>query len=304
MTEIASLVNTILTSSLLICVTVLATMGISLIFKTSNTTNFAQGSIAALGTYVVAALVQKLGVNLWVALIIGLLSGVVIGLLIDILIFRKGRNVLPVGKQIITMGLVSIIVAIIPIIFGKNQDLAIMPIMQGSLVFNIGATEVGITYHSLFAIGITVVVMSALFIALRFTKWGLSVRTTASSEKTAELMGVNTYVVTAATWAIAAGLGVLAAYLFAGGASTLSPVFMTSVQVNAFLAGILGGFSTFYGPAIGAILIPLSMSIVGWLGNFVGFFNDYRDVIVYILLLVVVLIKPIGLFGKRVQKKV
>ncbi len=304
MAEIAALVNTIFTSSLVICVTVLATMGISLIFKTSNTTNFAQGSIAAFGTYVIAALVQRCGLNLWLSLIIGLITGIVMGLLIDILIFRKGRNVLPVGKQIITMGIVSIIVAIIPLIFGKNQDLAIMPIVQGSFTFFIGIYEVGITYHALISIGITLVVIGAIFFAIRFTKWGLSVRTTSSNEKTAELMGVNTHVVTAATWALAAGLGVLSAFLFAGGASTLSSTFMTTVQVNSFLAGILGGFSTFYGPIVGAILIPLAMSIVGWLGNFVVFFNDYREVIVYLLLLIVVLIKPIGLFGKQVLKKV
>ena len=76
-------------------------------------------------------------------------------------------------------------------------------------------------------------------------------------------MGVNTHVITAATWAIAGGLGVLAAIMLAGGTGQLTSTFMTRYQVNAFLAGILGGFSTFYGPIIGAVIIPLAMSFVG-----------------------------------------
>lgn len=299
-----ALFATLATSLLTICVTVVATMGISLIFKTSTTTNFAQGSIAALGCYFTTYLACDAGWNFYLSIATGLVVGILFGLFVDAVIFRRGRQVNAIGKQIITMGLVSIIIGIIPIIFGVQEAPKIPPFVEGNLIFEVGGSEVVFTYHALISAGITIVVIAAIFLLLKFSKWGLAVRSTASNETTAELMGVNTHVITAATWAIAGGLGVLAAIMLAGGTGQLTSTFMTRYQVNAFLAGILGGFSTFYGPIIGAVIIPLAMSFVGFFDNFIDGVLNWNEVIVYMLLLVAILIKPQGLFGKKVAKKV
>ena len=131
-------------------------------------------------------------------------------------------------------------------------------------------------------------------------------RCTASSEFTAELMGINTHVITAISWALACALGVLAAVMYAGGGAMISTSFMGTIQVNAFLACILGGFATFYGPIVGAVLIPVLSNCVGFLANYPAFYNisRWQMVIVYVLLLAIILIKPQGLFGKKVVKKV
>ena len=127
-----------------------------------------------------------------------------------------------------------------------------------------------------------------------------------TSEFTAELMGIDTHVITAISWALACALGVLAAVMYAGGGAMISASFMAIIQVNAFLACILGGFSTFYGSVVGAILIPVITNCVGFLANFPAFHNisRWQLVIVYLLLMIVILIKPQGLFGKKVVKKV
>ena len=163
-----------------------------------------------------------------------------------------------------------------------------------------------ITKHALICLAISVVVLGVLFLLLKYSKWGLGVRATASNEFTAELMGIDTRVITAVSWAVAGALGVLAAVMYAGGGTTISASFMTTIQVNAFLAGILGGFSTFYGPVIGAVLIPLASSCVGFLANFPGLsgISRWQMVVVYALMLVAILIKPQGLFGKKTVKKV
>ena len=146
--------------------------------------------------------------------------------------------------------------------------------------------------------------MTILFLLLYKSKWGLGVRATASSEVTASIVGINTYVVTASSWAVAAGLAVLSAVMLNAGSATLSATFMTQIQVNSFLSGILGGFSTFYGPVIGAVIIPLAISIVGFFGIYADFFQTWAEVIVYAIMLILILIKPQGLFGKKVIKKV
>ena len=306
-------VNTICGSLLTVCITCLAAFAVTLIFKTSTTTNFAQGSIAALGCYMTADLFKKYDLPVWIGVFVGMVIGVLAGLFVDIVIFRRGKIVNAVGKQIITMGLISIIFGAIPLIFGNPESIPFEPfyttVKAGTtpnlLVPFLGG-ELVISKHALICLVITAVVLAALFLLLKFSKWGLAVRATASNEFTAELMGINSHVITAMSWAIAGALGVLAAVMYAGGGAKIGPAFMTTIQVNAFLAGILGGFSTFHGPVIGAVCIPVAASCVGFLANFKGMsgITRWNMVIVYALMLIVILIKPQGLMGKPIVKKV
>ena len=309
----AIFLSTISGSLLTVCVTALATFAVTLIFRTSMTTNFAQGSIAAFGCYIVADLLNKRGVPVYLGVFAGMLAGALVGTFIDTVIFRNGRHVNAVGKQIITMGIVSLFFGGIPLIFGTPERIpfeafynAVKAGKSPNVVFSAFGGEVVITKHALICLLITVVVLGILFLLLKYSKWGLGVRATASNEFTAELMGIDTRLITAGSWSIAGALGVLAAVMYAGSGTSISASFMTTIQVNAFLAGILGGFSTFYGPVIGAVLIPLAASCVGFLANFRPFagISRWQMVIVYVLLLITILIKPEGLFGKKIVKKV
>lgn len=294
------------------CVTALAAFSVTMVFRTSTTTNFAQGSIAAFGCYVTADLFGKYGVPIYIGLIPGVLVGVLCGLLIDVVIFRNGKNIYPVGKQIITMGLVSIIFGGIPLAFGNPERVPFETFYRGekpaNIILDILKGKVVISRHALICLGITAAVLTTLFLLLKFSKWGLAVRATASNEFTAELMGINSRVITAVSWAIACALGVLAAVMYAGNGTAITASFMTTIQVNAFLACILGGFSTFYGPVVGAVCIPLVSTFVSFLQylpiNGISAISRWNMVIVYVLLLIVILIKPQGLFGKPVAKKV
>ena len=177
---------------------------------------------------------------------------------------------------------------------------------EASIIKRYGAAVVVMAFDFIPVAPVTAVVLAVLFLLLKHSKWGLGVRATASSEFTAELMGINTHVITAISWALACALGVLAAVMYAGGGAMISTSFMGTIQVNAFLACILGGFATFYGPIVGAVLIPVLSNCVGFLANFPAFYNisRWQMVIVYVLLLAIILIKPQGLFGKKVVKKV
>jgi branched-chain amino acid transport system permease protein len=291
METIIAYTNMFLQSLMFMSVYSLATLGIVLIFKTSGTTNFAQGSIASFGCYFVAMFVTR-NMNQWLALILSVIIALAVGIFIDFVIFRRGRSVNIIGKQIITMGIVMILLGAIPLAFGPDP-IDIPKFAQGN--FEMG--ELVLPKHAAIGAGIAAVVISAVFLALRFTKWGLGVRATASNEKVAQMMGVNTKFITAVSWALAAALGTLAAVMYAS-TTTLNPAFMTGVQVNSFLACILGGFSTFFGPIVGALIIPV-------LKNFIAYnTSEWADVIVYLLVMAVIIFKPNGLFGKKYQKKV
>ncbi|MFA6792167.1 MAG: branched-chain amino acid ABC transporter permease [Candidatus Izemoplasmatales bacterium] len=288
-----------------LCILLLATTGVILIFKTSVTTNFAQGMMATFGAFFAATIVMKLTasssanptLNLFIGLISGILVSFLLGLFIDVAIIRRGRYVTSVGKQMITMGLVMVIMGVIPVIFGTNP--VVLPAFSIDVkTFSIGSGMYVIPVQSLYAIGITAGVLILLFSMLRFTKWGLGVRATASSEMVAGMMGVNTHVITAMSWAIAGGLGAIAAFFYAASGTQVQVASMVPVQVNAFMAAVLGSFSSFGGPLVGAFLINIFSSLA-------PFYNGtWQTVIVYGLILLLVLAKPLGLFGKKTAKKV
>jgi branched-chain amino acid transport system permease protein len=281
-------------------------MAITLIFKTSYTTNFAQGVISAFGAYVVSTALSGIGLSLWVSLPIGMLASMLIAVLVDVVIFRNGRYVNALGKQIITMGLISLVVGAIPLIFGLS-DPAFKSFVNGNIVIELAdGTSASVTKNSLVCLALAVTVITTIFLLLRFSKWGLSVRATASNEYVAGMMGINTHVVTAISWGLAGALGALAATINASSGTVISGYFMTNYQVYAFLAGILGGFGTFYGPVIAALMIPLANNLVQYFVNVIGKpeLTGWSMVIVYSIALIIIFFKPQGIFGKNIARKV
>ena len=295
------ILQTLLNSLQYAAVLSLSSFAIILIFKTSTTTNFAQGTISVLGGYFIATVLYNYAqLPTLLALLFGMVFSFAIGFLIDTQIFRRSRHLTGIGKQMITMGIVLVVTNVIPFVFPR-VNLFLPKLMLGNLLFTIDNFTYSLSYHALFSIILAATILSGLFVALKYTKWGLVVRATASSELVAGMMGVNTRVITALSWSIAGALGALAAYLW-GAASNgaLDPAYMTNIQVNGFLSSILGGFGTFYGPVVGSVLYTLTNNLVG----FPAELTQWKDVIVYALILLVILVRPIGLFGKKTIKKV
>ena len=288
----------------------LVTLGIVLIFRTSFTTNFAQGMIGTITVYFTTMLhafyiTQKMTSltafqSIVLAIIAGIILGFFIGLFIDLVLIRQSRFSNPLSKQMITMGLVLIITGLIPTIYADVIDNPPTPrlLTRERTIVELQSGNLVLSHHNLLTILIAVVVISLIFILLKYTKWGLGVRATASNEKVAGMVGVNTRFITAMSWGIAAGIGALAAALYAPTVQTLSVGLMVFMQVNGFLAAVLGGFSTFFGPIVGAIIIPILTVFL------YGFTDVWNVALVYMAILLVVLIKPVGIFGKKIAKKV
>ena len=180
------------------CVTAIVTIAITLIFRTSFTTNFAQGVISAFGAYVASLTITKLGLPVILGLVISMIASMTIAVLVDVGLFRNGRYVNALSKQIITMGLISIVTGLIPVIFGNIEQYMINSIVKGNLAIEVdGGVSITVTYNALVCVAITAIIIPFIFILLRYSKWGLSVRATASNEYVAGMMGINTHVVTA-----------------------------------------------------------------------------------------------------------
>jgi branched-chain amino acid transport system permease protein len=271
--------------------------------------------MATFGAYFAAKTIQFIGVdNGWstttivaVALISGALVAFLLGVFIDSVIIRYSKDKTPVGKQMITMGLVIILTGLMPMLFGFNSPtnpLSIPQLFESQeqipLAFlnnwGIIERELFITKHAFYIMIITIVLLVILFSLLRFTKWGLGVRATASNERVASMMGINTKLITALSWGIAGFLGGVAAIIKAP--ADIGPALMVSTQINGFVAAVMGSFTSFAGPLIASILIPPLQGLLATL------LSTWNYAVVYVIILVFVLIKPEGLFGKKVDKKV
>lgn len=292
----------------------LATLGIVLIFKTSSTTNFAQGMLGIFGAYLTSYLIDNKGISeftglpnfivssplqLILPIIGGMVTSFVFGFLIDAVIFRNAKYTNPATKQIITMGLVIILTGLIPTIFGGV-------IRRASFQFTTKTIEIfGVPtpLHGLVTLAIATIVITLIFVVLKYTKWGLGLRSVASNEKVAGLMGINTNFINAMSWALAGALGALSAITYTAAINTLSISAMTSTQINAFYSSILGGFQTFYGPLVGAFVLTLGQSVIP---RILSMWNlaSWGDTVLYLSVMLIVLIKPHGIFGKKVMKKV
>lgn len=300
----------------------LATFAIVLIFRTSFTTNFAQGMVGTVAAFVVTYILMPTPdltgllptpsfYQYLYAILIGVVVSFFISMTIDVLIFRNSKFISPVGKQIVTMGVVLVITGLLPIVFGildrslprlgsnlSNEGIGMIFYSLKDLFNQFG---LNVQIHTLISFVLSSVLLIILFTMLRFTKWGLGVRATAANEKVASMMGVNTKFITAMSWAIAGGLGAVAAILISSSKNTFGNVttyFMISIQVQAFFSAILGGFSTFFGPVIGAVIFSVLNNVFG------VYFNPWGTTVLYLTIMAIVLVKPLGLFGKKIAKKV
>lgn len=276
----------------------LAALGIIIIYRTSNITHFAQGAMGMFNTFAVTFFFLYGRMPLWMAVLMGVGTAFVMGVLVDLIIIRRAKRIAPISKQIITLGLIMVILGLASTVFGVDP-LPLPKLIQGGEFDVLGAT---ISYNAVFNIVFGLALMSLFFYILQRTKWGLAVRTTASNELTARLMGVPTKTVTMVAWALAGVLGVLSGVMIAP-ATKVDLNVLDAVQINALIACVLGGFQSFYGPVIGAYIIAIAKNMIVFYGQPIGL-DVWGEQLVLLSILVFIIFRPNGIIGKKIVKKV
>lgn len=276
----------------------LAALGVVLIYRVSDVTNFAQGEMAMFSTFMTFTIWTYLrGINFSYpyagAFVCGVTAAAVFGFLIERIFIRPTSDSSLLGKMIVTFGLILIVNGSAGAIFGTDSHY-----MQRAISGTIRIRNIILTPHSFFVIGLALVIMAALFWMIRNTYLGLAIRATAQDDEMAKMMGIDTLKVTAFTWIMATVLGSIAGLMIAP-ATNVYIGMMSDVHLKSFIAAVLGGFTSFVGPVIGGL-------VIGVMDNLVGYYisTDWQTVIVYGFLIMVLIVKPYGIFGDKPQKKV
>lgn len=270
-------------------------LALVLIWRSTRIVNFAQAPMAMITTYV-ALVVIDAGYSYWLGFGVALLSGLLLGALIERLVIRFVDSSSHINPVILTLGLFIIIHAVAAIVFG-NQFRS-FPAPFGLTGQKVGEINVALTGYDVFKIVAVLVVLGLLILLFRFTDLGLKMRASAFEQEVAKLLGVRVSRMLTLGWALAAVVGSLAGLLIAGG-SLVHPGYMDSIVVFGFVAAVLGGLDSPAGAVVGGLLMGVGLSFVsGYLGQ------DLVSSAALIILIVVLLVRPSGLFASAAARRV
>ncbi len=285
-------------------------LGISLIFRTVDVMNFAHGNSGMFATFV-GLTVYLLTGNIVLTLLSGAAAGLILGVLIDKLLMKRVKGLSHSSMLIITLGLLMIIEALAfliwgtePLIFPRVVDMSPLIVRLSGGILILPANDVAAT---LIALGVSL----GLALFFKFTRFGTAVRAKAQDVIGAQAVGVNVKSVDAAAWGIGIALSALVGMLIAY-KSSVTPSMMIEMQIYGLTAAVLGGFSSLFGAIVGGLMLGLIQDVVvalmaaGFSALNITGANpvDYQFSIILIIIIVMLAVKPDGLFASRFKGKV
>jgi branched-chain amino acid transport system permease protein len=270
-------------------------LAVVMIYQAVDHLNFAQGEMAMFSTFMAWQMMQW-GIPYWAAFVLTLILSFAGGIIIERLLFK------PLAKAPILTNVAGFIAlfAIINSCAGLIWDFTIkqFPTPFGSAPF-LGSQL--ISTHQAGMIGVTLLLLAFLFFFFRFTRIGLAMRAAATLPESARLVGINTSWMIALGWGMASGIGAIAGMLIAP-VVFLEPNMMGGVLIYGFAAAVLGGLSSPLGAVLGGFLVGVFENLVGTYIPGAG--NELKLPIALALIVIVLVVKPSGLFGHTVIKRV
>ena len=266
----------------------LVALGLTVVFGILGIAHFAHGSLAMFGGYLTFVFSTTMGLSFFASMALAMPVGAVMGMLIERFGYRPVRDAPHINAFIIALGLTMMLEGGNLLIFGADQVIIQTPYQK---VFDFGGIFVAQLRMVVIVTAVTLVAVVTLL--LLKTKTGKSVRAVAQNRHAAVLMGVNVNFVSSVVFGISSALGVAAGALI-GALLALAPGVGESFAVKGFAVLILGGLGSLPGAILGGLVLGVSESLAA------GFISSaYKDVISFLIMILVLLVMPQGLLGKK-----
>ena len=265
-------------------------LALVMIYQATDVVNFAQGEMAMFATYLTWSMLNA-GVPYWCAFLATVIVAFVGGILIQRIVIRPVENAPILTIVIVTLGLLVICNSVAGWIWSYVQKpfpspFSARPLRLGNIVF--GA-------HDLGEMGVTLLSLLLLFLFFRYTPLGLAMRAAAQNPVSSRLAGIRVSRMLALGWGLAAAFGAVAGMMVAP-ILTLEPNMMGGIQIYAFAAATLGGFTSPLGAVVGGFLVGVIENLVGTYVSFIG--TELKLTVALATIIVVLLVRPSGLFGR------
>ncbi|EFQ84544.1 branched-chain amino acid ABC transporter, permease protein [Aeromicrobium marinum DSM 15272] len=279
----------------------LLALGYVMIYKSTKVISFAQPALMVIGGLFAYHFTREFGLPFWIGMALAIVAGAIVGMIVERLALRP-----MIGKPVFTLAIITIGVDIVLRIISNRYigvESRIVTYPNGSNRISIG--EISITQQRLGLIAVTAVTVVALGLFFRYSRTGLAMRATALDQETALAQGIRVGVIFALAWAIAGGLAAIAGTFVATGAAGIDQNTWI-IALKALPAIIIGGLDSLQGAVIGGLAVGLVEALTAtyqpdyapWLGN------NFALVAPYALMLLVLLVRPYGLFGTKEVERV
>ncbi|MGH7319670.1 MAG: branched-chain amino acid ABC transporter permease [Candidatus Rokuibacteriota bacterium] len=295
MSDLVQFTQQVVSGTAIGCVYALVAFGFVLIYKATEVVNFAQGELLMVGAFLAYTLIVLGGLNFWIGALLAIALTAVFGFLLERVVVRPivGHPIFAVVMVTIGIGFVARSVASMIPGWGVDTHLLRTPFYNKTV--SLGA--IVLSQDHVAVILLTVLLCVALFLFLRHTKLGVAMQATSQNQLAAYYMGIPVRTVCSLIWAISAAVAAFAGVLLAPIAFVHAN--MGFIGIKAFPAAVLGGFGSVPGAIVGGLIIGLVEALAGFYLP-----EGFKDVAAYIVLLLVLLLRPQGLFGEAMRKKV
>ncbi|MFB2572389.1 branched-chain amino acid ABC transporter permease [Micrococcus sp. IITD107] len=270
-------------------------LALVLIYRATRIVNFAQAPMAMVSTFIALTVIEA-GGNYWLAFAVALISGFLLGAVVERVIIRPVEGKSPINAVILTLGLFTVLHAVAAIIFGSSFQS--FPAPFGLDGIRVGEQTFALTGFGIFTIVAVLVVMFLLLLLFQKTTIGLRMRASAFNQEVARLLGVRVGRMLTLGWALAGLVGALSGVLIAGG-NFVHPAYMDAVVVYGFAAAVIGGLDSPVGSVVGGLTLGVLFSLVAGFGG-----AQLLPLVAFVVLMVVLLVKPDGLFSRTATRSV
>lgn len=276
----------------------LIALGYTMVYGIAKMLNFAHGDVIMIGAYSVIVSLTTLKLPGFAAVIVSILFCAALGVTIEFLAYRPLRKSSPLAVLITAIGVSYFLQNIALIIFGSTQ----MPFDKDKKVFNLPQVKLGpveVNGITLLTLAVTAAIMIGLTIFINKTKIGKSMRAVSEDKEAAELMGISVNRTISITFAIGSALAAIASIFYGGTYVYIKPTTGSMPGIKAFTAAVFGGIGSIPGAMLGGILL-------GVIEQFAKTYISplWSDAIVFAVLVVILVVKPTGLLGKKISEKV
>ncbi|MDP4159088.1 MAG: branched-chain amino acid ABC transporter permease [Bacillota bacterium] len=273
----------------------LIALGYTMVYGIIKLINFAHGDIMMVGAYVGWFATTTLHLSFLPALVLAMMASAILGVLIERIAYKPLRNVIRIASLITAIG-VSLFLEYGGMLLVTPQVRTYPPVFPDT-IYNIGGIIV--KYGDIVMIVTSIILMVLLHVIVQYTKIGKAMRAVSFDTEAALLMGINVNNTISATFAIGSGLAAAAGVLMGVYFNTIDPLMGIIPGLKAFVAAVLGGIGIIPGAMVGGVFLGLTESLVSGLG-----WSTWRDAVAFLILILVLIVKPSGLFGKNIREKV
>ena len=271
-------------------------LGYTMVYGIAKMLNFAHGDIIMIGGYVSFVAVSSLGLNPWIAMLIAMVVCTLLGVLIERFAYKPLRQATSLAVLITAIGVSYLLQNAALLIWGANPKVY-TPIISGTL--NLFGGQLSVSYISLLTVAACIIIMIALTVFTSKSKLGKAMRACSEDKGAALLMGINVTRTISLTFAIGSALAAIAGVLLCSSYPTLMPTTGSMPGIKAFTAAVFGGIGSIPGAFIGGILLGVIEALAK---AYIS--TQLSNSIVFAVLIVVLLVRPVGLLGKKISEKV